>query len=217
MSGTFHIRISRPLLLKAVDELCRIDADLARVVITHGPPPLWARPPGFATLVRIILEQQVSLASARAAFLRLQAGAGRVAAGRLARLSPARIMKFGITRQKAGFIHELALQICGGGLELRGLAASDDVTVRRTLIRTRGIGPWTADIYLVMALRRPDVWPDGDLALIKALRRVKGLSSDPAPAVVRRITDAWVPWRAVAARIVWHHYLSERRNGTRRI
>src|SRR5438034_7774949 len=108
MSETFHTSISRPLLLKAVDELCRIDADLARVVTTHGPPPLWARPPGFATLVRIILEQQVSLASARAAFLRLQAGAGRVAAGRLARLSPARILKFGITRRKPRFLSGLA-------------------------------------------------------------------------------------------------------------
>src|SRR6266545_388271 len=121
-------------LARAAKTLARRDGDLAAILESYGSPPLWARPPGFATLVRIILEQQVSLASARAAFLRLQAGAGRMAAGRLARLSPARIMKFGITRQKARFIHELAVQICAGGLKLRGLAASDDVTVRRTLI-----------------------------------------------------------------------------------
>ena len=95
-------------MLRAVTRLCRRDPDLARVVASHGPPPLWARPPGFATLVRIILAQHVSLASARTAFGRLQSGTGRVAAERVSRLSPDRIMTFGITRQKASFIHGLA-------------------------------------------------------------------------------------------------------------
>ena len=207
--------ISRRRLLEAVAELCRRDADLKRVVTRHGPPPMWARPPGFATLVRIILEQQVSLSSAQAVFRRLRSGAGRVSAGRLARLSPRLIASFGITRQKAGFIHGLAVAVRAGQLRLRGLSRQDGGTARGTLIQARGIGPWTADIYLIMALRRPDVWPDGDLALVKSLRSVKRLRSDPSPARVRRIVSAWAPWRAVAARIVWHGYLAERRNGKR--
>jgi DNA-3-methyladenine glycosylase II len=176
---------------------------------------MWARPPGFETLVRIILEQQVSLLSAKAAFLRLRLGAGRISAERIARLSPRHITTLGITRQKAEFIHGLAAAIDAGHLKLRSLSRSDDLTVRSTLIRTKGIGPWTADIYLIMALRRPDVWPDGDLALVKSLRTLKRLRSDPSSEVVRRITASWAPWRAVAARIVWHSYLAEHQNGRR--
>jgi DNA-3-methyladenine glycosylase II len=194
-------------MLEAVAELCGRDADLARVVTTHGPPPMWVRPPGFATLVQIILEQQVSLASAKAAFRRLRTGAGRVSAARLSRLSPRHIATLGITRQKAAFIHGLAVAVRSGHLSLGSLSRADDLTARDTLIRTKGIGPWTANIYLVMALRRPDVWPDGDLALVKSLKTLKRLRSNPSPDVVRRITAAWAPWRAVAARIVWHSYL----------
>ena len=209
------IPVSRRRMLEAVAVLCRRDADLRSVVARHGPPPMWARPPGFATLVRIILEQQVSLSSARAVFRRLRSGAGRVSAVRLARLTPDRIASFGITRQKAGYIHGLAVAVSTGHLRLRSLSRQDDGTARGTLIQAKGIGPWTADIYLIMALRRRDVWPDGDLALVKSLRRVKRLRSDPSPAAVRRIASGWAPWRAVAARIVWHNYLAERRNGRR--
>jgi DNA-3-methyladenine glycosylase II len=195
---------------QGVAELCRRDPDLARIVLRHGPPPMWARAPGFATLVRIILEQQVSLSSARAAFRRLQSGTGRVCASRLVRFPPERIATFGITRQKASFLHGLALAVTSGELPLRGLAEYDDPAARSALIRTKGIGPWTADIYLIMALRRPDVWPVGDLALVKSLRRVKRLRDDPPLETVRRLTEPWSPWRAVAARILWHAYLSER-------
>ncbi len=135
-----------------------------------------------------------------------------MSAERLSRLSARRITTFGITRQKAEFIHGLATAIGAGHLRLRSLSRSDDLSVRGTLSRIKGIGPWTADIYLVMALRRPDVWPDRDLALVKSLRNLKRLRSDPSPDVVRRIAAAWVPWRAVAARIVWHSYLAEHRN-----
>jgi DNA-3-methyladenine glycosylase II len=165
--------------------------------------------------VRVILTQQVSLASARSALGRLQSGAGRVSATRLSRLSATRITTFGITRQKAAFIHELAVDVRSGKLDLRDLHRSDDATTRSTLIRARGVGPWTADIYLIMALRRPDVWPDCDLALLKAMKIVKGLPSDPSPEVARRIAEGWAPWRSVAARILWHDYLDRDRTGVR--
>lgn len=171
------------------------------------------RPPGFATLVRIMLEQQVSLSSAEAAFNRLRARIGRVSAARLSRLSLPQIRRRGITRQKAGFIRGIARAITVGELRLRSLSRVDDVMARDALLQIKGIGPWTADIYLIMALRRPDVWPDGDLALVRSLRNLKRLRSDPGPDAVRRITATWAPWRAVAARIVWHSYLAERRRG----
>ncbi len=203
--------ISRETLRKAVDELCCRDGDLRRVVQRFGPPPLWARRPNFATLVRIILEQQVSLASAESTFLRLQGAVQRVTPERVARLSFAEIRRLGFTRQKAGYCLDLGRLIEAGGLNLRRVSRADDESARSALLEVRGIGPWTADIYLLMALRRPDVWPDGDVALANAVRGVKRLRQRPTTERLRRIASAWKPWRSVAARILWHHYLSERR------
>jgi DNA-3-methyladenine glycosylase II len=181
------------------------------VVRRWGPPPLWARRPGYATLVRIILEQQVSLASAGAAYSRLQAAAGRVTPGRVARLSEARLRRSGLTRQKAAYCRKLATRIVERRITLSRLAHLQDDEARSSLLQVPGIGPWTADIYLLMALRRPDVWPDGDLALARAAHRVKRLRRCPTEERLRRIASAWAPWRAVAARILWHSYLSSRK------
>ena len=202
--------MNRSELLRGVNELCARDADIANIVGQYGPPPMWGRRPGFATLIRIILEQQVSLASADATFARLRRGVGRVTAGRVASLSPAKLRRLGITRQKAGYGFDLARLVHGGDLDLRRLALSDDTAARETLVQIRGIGPWTADIYLLMALRRPDVWPDGDLALENAMRRVKRLRGRPTRERARRIASRWAPWRSVAARLLWHYYLRSR-------
>jgi DNA-3-methyladenine glycosylase II len=204
--------LDKTALLRATRELCARDADLDRAVARYGPPPLWARPTGFATLVRIILEQQVSLASAEAMFARLRDAVGRVSSVRIARLSTAELRRLGLTRQKAGYCLGLAQQIENGELSLRQFAKYDDATARRILTQVRGIGPWTADIYLLMALRRPDVWPEGDLALATAVRRLKRLRAQPAPERLRRIADSWRPWRSSAARILWHFYLSQPRS-----
>lgn len=180
------------------------------MVQRFGPPPLWARRPGFSTLIRIILEQQVSLASARAAYSRLQAAAGRVTPWRVAALSEKRLRNAGLTRQKAAYCRGVATHIIDGKLDLGRLDRLADEAVRDELLRVPGIGRWTADIYLLMALRRPDVWPEGDLALAKAARRVKRLQASPDADELRRLARRWAPWRAVAARILWHAYLSER-------
>ena len=197
-------------MLDGVDALSASDPDLEAVVERFGPPPLWARRPGFATLVQIVLEQQVSLASARATFGRLQAAWGEVSAERFARLSEAQIRSAGVTRQKASYCHDLARQVVDGSLDLRRVNKADDDEARRALVAIRGIGPWSADIYLLMALGRPDIWPDGDLALATAARQVKRLRRRPDTPRLRRLASAWTPWRAVAARILWHHYLSTR-------
>lgn len=200
--------LTRSSLLRGARELAGRDPGLAQVVQAFGPPPMWARPPGFATLTRIILEQQVTLASGRAAYARLQAAAGRVTARRVAAISAARLRRSGLTRQKAAYARGLAQQVVDGRLSLGRLARLDDLAARGRLLEVAGIGPWTADIYLLMALRRPDVWPSGDLALAKAARRVLRLRSRPSQQRLRALAASWSPWRSVAARILWHAYLS---------
>ncbi|MGH7543867.1 MAG: DNA-3-methyladenine glycosylase family protein [Gemmatimonadota bacterium] len=208
------MRLSPEMLGPAVAELAARDPDLAAVVERFGPPPLWARRPGFSTLVRIILEQQVSLRSARAAYARLQTAAGRVTPARVASISERDLRAAGLTRQKAAYCRGVATAIVAGGLDLGRLDRLPDDEVRSALVELPGIGPWTADIYLLIALRRPDVWPKGDLALARALQRVKRLRRAPGDDRMSRIARTWSPWRAVAARILWHDYLSSsRRNG----
>ncbi|HJN46480.1 MAG TPA: hypothetical protein QF572_20125 [Vicinamibacterales bacterium] len=203
-------RLTKTRLLDGVDALRRTDPDLAKVVARFGPPPLWSRRPGFATLVQTVLEQQVSLASGRATFGRLRDACSEITPERLAPLSEAQVRAAGVTRQKASYCLGIARQIVDGTLDLGRLGRADDTEVRRSLIEIRGVGPWTADIYLLMALGRPDVWPDGDLALATAAQQVKRLRRRPDTDRLRRLASTWAPWRAVAARILWHHYLSTR-------
>ncbi len=192
----------------AVAELARRDPDLAAVVERHGSPPLWAREPGFPTLVLLILEQQVSLASARAAYNRLEAATGTVTPVSLLALDDGELRTAGFSRQKAGYARALAEAMLGGAFDPDSLPDLDDDGVRRALTALKGIGPWTAEIYLLMVLRRPDAWPAGDLALATAAQQVKGLATRPSPAELVELAEAWRPWRAAAARILWHHYLS---------
>lgn len=208
-------RLSSRSLAQAVAEIGARDPDLAAVVERFGPPPLWARRPGFATLVRIILGQQVSLGSAASAYARLQAVTGRVTPSRVASVSERRLRAAGLTRQKAVYCRGLAAAIVAGGLDLRRLGRLSDDDVRSVLLEVPGIGPWTADIYLLMALRRPDVWPSGDLALALALQRVKRLRGVPDDRRMAGIARPWAPWRAAAARILWHFYLSSGRDRSR--
>lgn len=194
-------------LARAVARLARRDRDLARVVEEYGRPPLWARAPGFETLVLIILEQQVSLASAAATYTRLLAAAGEVTPARLARMSDEEVRAAGITRQKSAYLRDLARLVVEGRLDLRGLDALDDDAARAELTRVKGVGDWTAEIYLLMALGRADAWPAGDLALAIAAERVKRLASRPTAPELIALAEAWRPWRSVAARILWQFYL----------
>ncbi|HMN59212.1 MAG TPA: hypothetical protein PJ988_02540 [Anaerolinea sp.] len=200
-------RLDDQALIQAVEALTAIDPDLARSHARHGPPPLWARPPGFATLVHIILEQQVSLASARAAYARLERTIPGILPEDLLRLDDETMKAIGFSRQKTAYMRGLAQALLGGDLDLERLAGLEDAAVRAELTRIRGIGAWTADIYLLEVLLRPDIWPGGDLALVTALQRVKGLPERPGAAQVEQIGAAWRPWRAVAARMLWHDYL----------
>jgi DNA-3-methyladenine glycosylase II len=209
------LRLTAGTLAEGVAELRRRDRHLAAVIDRFGAPPLWDREPGFPTLVQIILEQQVSLGSARAAYERLSAVAGGMTPARIATLDDATMRSAGVSRQKASYIRALARAIVDGEFDPAALEAMDDEAARAALVKLKGIGPWSADIYLLMALRRADVWPSGDLALVGALREVKRLRVTPDPARIERLTKPWRPWRAVAARVLWHHYLSTPRRRPR--
>lgn len=186
------------------------DADLAYVVEHFGPPPLWRRAPCFASLIKIILEQQVSLASARAVFSRLAAMVVPFSAVRFRQLDDKRLKSAGLTRQKLAYGRHLAEAMATRRLRLNALDAMPDAEARRALMRIKGIGPWTANIYLLTALKRPDIWPHGDLALNTALKEIKNLQDSPPEAALEAIAAEWHPWRSVAARILWHYYLSTR-------
>ena len=199
------------MLERAVEELAARDDDLAGIVARYGPPPLWDRPAGFPTLVHIILEQQVSLASARAAFDRLVVATDPLTPATFLRLTDAELLTIGFSRQKARYGRALAAGLVDGSLDLETLGGLPDDEVRLALEAIPGIGPWTSTIYLLMVLGRPDVWPTGDIALATAVGQVKGLSGRPAPDDLEAIGEAWRPWRSVAARLFWHDYLARRR------
>jgi DNA-3-methyladenine glycosylase II len=205
------IALDEGTLRAALTELAARDPALGGVVERFGPPPLWAREPGFPTLVLLILEQQVSLASARAAYDRLLAMTGDppTPAGLLA-LTDGELLAAGFSRQKARYARALAAAVASGSLDVHRLAALDDDAVDAALTALPGIGPWTATIYRLMVLGRPDAWPIHDIALAQAYAELHGLEVRPRAEEMTALADGWRPWRAVAARVLWHYYLSVR-------
>ena len=159
------------------------------------------------------MEQQVSLASARSAFEKLRQAVRPLTPAGFLQLSEAELKMAGFSRQKAAYGRALAEALLSGELDLPAVARLEDAPAKAQLMTIRGIGSWTADIYLLMALGRPDIWPAGDLALEVALQRCLDLPARPGPAAFDAIGRRWQPWRAVAARILWHFYLSLRRRG----
>jgi DNA-3-methyladenine glycosylase II len=200
-------RLTSTSLVEGVGVLAARDPDLADVVEQYGPPPLWGRNPGFATLLKIILEQQVSLASAAAAYRRLEEVVGSLTPDAFLALDDTTLRRVGFSRQKTRYGRVLAESLLDGSLELDVIGLLGDDEARAALMSLKGIGSWTADIYLLMALRRPDVWPAGDIALQSAVQGVKGWSVRPSPDEMIGLAEPWRPWRAVAARILWFHCL----------
>ena len=198
---------------RAVERLAAADPVLAGVAARWGPPPFWRHPEGFAGLVHGILAQQVSLESAAAAFGKLEAALGSVEPAAFLALDDARLRAIGFSRPKAAYARELAEATLAGALDLVALDAAPDEEVRRALLGQRGIGPWTADVYLLFALRRPDAWPRGDLALAIAVAELWGLPARPTWDALDAFAERWRPQRAVAARFLWHDYLSRRGRG----
>ena len=210
------MRLTSKTFNDAVSTLAGRDADLGAIVSRFGPPKMWRRNGGYATLVLLILEQQVSLSSAQAACRRLTAAAGTLTPEGVGELSDEEFRAAGVSRQKTRYIRHLGDSVLDRSLRIDRLGRKADDDVRGELTRIKGIGPWTADVYLLTCLMRPDVWPVGDIALQAAAQDIKGLEARPGPDELIGIGEAWRPWRIVAARILWHHYLNtvRKRKGT---
>ena len=205
--------VNKPLtgrrLREACGELAGRCPHLAAVLEAHGTPPLWDREPGFATLVQIILEQQVSLASARACFEKLQSRLEEVSPAGVLDLNDAELKAIGFSRQKTAYARHLAEAVLEGRIDLEAIAGLPDAEAKAELQRLKGVGEWTSDIYLLMALLRPDVMPKGDIALHTAWHKISG-ETKPAADEFLAIAERWRPFRSVAARLLWHYYLSEK-------
>lgn len=202
--------LTKARLVEAASYLATKDRDLAAIFKQHGPPPMWQRQPGFATLVHIILEQQVSLASAASMFARLQRHIDPFEPGRMLQLGEVQLRTLGLTRQKTAYCLHLAETIASNQLKLESFARLDDEIVKASLMQVKGIGLWSAEVYLLMVLRRPDIWPASDLALATAVRKVKRLKERPTTEQLVQLAERWRPFRSVAARMLWQSYLAER-------
>ncbi|MFN2500968.1 MAG: DNA-3-methyladenine glycosylase [Pyrinomonadaceae bacterium] len=201
--------LTKALLHQACSVLISKDHILRSIHGKYGPPPLWDRPPGFATLLQIILEQQVSLASAKACFDKLSETLGKITPETLLTLDDAELRAVGFSRQKTVYARHLAEALIEQKLDLDSLRDLPDAEVKAELVKLKGVGEWTSDIYLLMALLRPDVMPKGDIALHTAWHRLSG-HSRPSPDEFLMIALKWRPYRSVAARLLWHFYLSEK-------
>jgi DNA-3-methyladenine glycosylase II len=168
---------------------------------------MWGRRPGFPTLLRIVLEQQVSLISARAMFERLKRNIAPFSAEGFIEFGEQNLRSLGVTRQKAHYCVQVAHAFTKG--DLKKIAGLPDEDAHASLLRIKGVGPWTANIYLLMALRRPDIWPDGDIALATAVGKVWKMKTRPMFPELARIAQRWRPYRSVAARMLWQYYLAE--------
>jgi DNA-3-methyladenine glycosylase II len=192
-------------------KLARHDADLQQILQCHGLPPLWSRSPNFATLVHIILEQQVSLASAQAAVRRLKQKIGRITPLKVLALSDAHMKACSFSRQKTIYARHLAEAVLFGRLCFKRLVTAPDEQVREELRHIKGIGDWSVDVFLMMALHRADCFPTGDIALLKSIRDVKGLPAHTRKEEILLIAEQWRPYRTIAAYLLWWAYMRKRK------
>ena len=191
-------------------KLAKVDTDLKHIIYTHGYPPLWKRKNGFETLIHIILEQQVSLASAKAALNKLKEKIGTVTPHKILSLPDAELKACYFSRQKIIYARHLSQAIISKQLSLKKLALSSDDIVRAELKKIKGIGDWTVDVYLMMVLQRTDLFPLGDIALVNSMKEVKNLSKHTTKDELLLLAENWKPYRTIAAFILWHSYLCKR-------
>lgn len=211
MEQTMISRFTKDNFIAYCNQLAGSDADLHQVIQTFGYPPFWSRTPTFPTLVHIILEQQVSLASAKAAFLKLEATIGQITPEKILQLDDADLKACYFSRQKTGYVRHLSTLICSGVLDLDSLNTMDDAAAKSALKQVKGIGDWTADVFLMMALHRTDCFPTGDIALMNSVKAVKRLPADISKETVLELAEQWRPLRTIAAYLLWHAYLEKRK------
>lgn len=194
------------LLAEGVRHLCALDPCFGDVVLRHGPPSLRAMPPGTATLLNIVTEQFLSLRAAHAIWLRIEARLSPFSSDAVLACPVDELMRLGLSGAKARSFHGIAARLLSDPDYISGLTTLPDDEARARLVALPGVGPWTADIYLLVALQRSDVWPAGDLALRQAATHLFSLREPLSEKTMRIMGSRFSPWRAVAARLLWSHY-----------
>jgi len=190
--------------------LTKKDKALKTIIDQYGFPPMWTRPAIFQTLVLTILEQQVSLASAYAAFKKLKAKTGFVTPKKILALSDEELKACYFSRQKIVYVRALAAAIVTKKINLKKLGNASDEEIRALLKQVKGIGDWTVDVYLMHALQRSDLFPLGDIALVSSLKEVKQLHPGITKEEMLAIAESWRPYRTIASMILWHAYIQKR-------
>jgi DNA-3-methyladenine glycosylase II len=192
------------------NRLANKDKQLRQIIKDHGYPPMWTRKPSFQTLIHIILEQQVSLASARAALNKLQKKVGSITPKKVCALTDQELKACYFSRQKTIYARCLAEAIITKKIDLKKISSSGNSAVRQHLKTVKGIGDWTVDVYLLFALQRADVFPVGDLAMVKALKEIKQLPAKTNHDDLLKLSETWKPYRSIATMILWHYYIQKR-------
>lgn len=205
-----HVRFGEANFYLLCDQLAKKDKDLKKIIRQYGYPPMWTRPATFQTLILTILEQQVSLASAYAAFKKLRLKIGYVTPGKILLLTDEELRSCYFSRQKTVYARELAKAIQTKQLKLRRFSSAHEDDVRLELKKIKGIGDWTVDVYLMHALQRPDLFPLGDIALVNSLKEVKKLNGHTTREDMLAIAESWRPYRTIASMILWHAYIQKR-------
>jgi DNA-3-methyladenine glycosylase II len=192
---------------KDIKKLLRQDKLFAAIHKLYGPPPHWGREPGFVSLSKIILEQQVSLASANAHFQKLNTYVPEFSPAHILKLTDEEMRTCQISRQKAKYLRELSSVISTGGLDLESLPMLSEPEVRTVLTAVKGIGHWTTDIYLMFCLQSKDIFPVGDIAVVNT---VKELTDARTQDEILALAEQWRPLRSLATYFFWHYYLKKR-------
>ncbi len=192
------------------DLLSKKDKHLKGIIQEHGYPPMWTRKQGFETLILTILEQQVSLAAAFAAYKKLKAKIGAVTPEKILAMSNEELRECYFTRQKQVYAKELAIAVTSKKLQFKKFPSMTDEDIRTQLTSIKGIGNWTTDVYLMHALQRTDLFPLGDIALVNSLKETKKLDPHITKDEMLAIAEPWRPYRTIAAMILWHAYIKKR-------
>ena len=205
-----HLTFDRQNFHSICDKLARKDSHLFAIIRQYGYPPIWTRKGNFQTLIHIILEQQVSLASARAAVNKLKERIGTITPNKLLALSDVELKTCYFSRQKTVYARCLGKAILSKQIILKNFSDLDDAEIRRQLKTIKGIGDWTVDVYLLFALQRTDIFPLGDLAMVNALKEVKKMSKETKQEELLKLAERWRPYRSIATMLLWHYYIHKR-------
>ena len=190
-----------------IPQLLEKDVVFQKIIDKYGNPFLSTRPEGFESLCKLIIEQQVSLASAKACYLKMEQFLGQVTPENILDVSSEELRKNFVSKQKAVYLKELSLAIVSGKLNLESLKIKEENQIRNELTTIKGIGNWTADVYLMFCLQKVDVFPIGDIALQNTLKELYSVSTKEEMII---LSENWKPYRSLATHFFWHYYLSKR-------